>query len=67
MEMLLKSDHFGIEISESTGSSFKVFGLKSDHFGIEIDATYKVCSVLTGLKSDHFGIEITNYQDNTIV
>ena len=57
LDIMLKSDHFGIEIAVIILLEDVKKELKSDHFGIEMkEAAKKLC--LTELKSDHFGIEI---------
>ena len=56
--LVLKSDHFGIEMSEPSQPSHNVNMLKSDHFGIEMYTCLDAVSLLIRLKSDHFGIEI---------
>ena len=65
---LLKSDHFGIEISPLTLHKKSITMLKSDHFGIEMVMTIRPYPRNWRLKSDHFGIEITtreSYNSNS--
>ena len=58
--MLLKSDHFGIEITHHSPYANLSYSLKSDHFGIEMNIIDTVKKGKVMLKSDHFGIEIVD-------
>ena len=57
---MLKSDHFGIEITSLILFLLLLKKLKSDHFGIEILNGIIFVFLSPQLKSDHFGIEIIN-------